>query len=98
MVRNFDGAGALIEQWLKNKSTVLLLGIWERINNLGLNSLEFEGIGGCQLPLKTSILDASGFGHSMMGEARRFVREDSTSAPINPPSVFRGASPTDLRE
>lgn len=33
MVRNFDGAGALIEQWLKNKDTVLFLGIWERLNN-----------------------------------------------------------------
>jgi len=44
MVRNFDGAGALIEQWLKNKDTVLFLGVWERINNLDFNSLEFEGI------------------------------------------------------
>ncbi len=33
MVRNFDGAGALIEQWLKNKDTVLFLGVWERIYN-----------------------------------------------------------------
>ncbi len=44
MVRNFDGAGALIEQWIKNKDTVLFLGVWERINNPGFNSLEFEGI------------------------------------------------------
>jgi hypothetical protein len=44
MARNFDGAGALIEQWLKNKDTVLFLGVWERINNPGFNSLEFEGI------------------------------------------------------
>lgn len=44
MVRNFDVAGALIEQWLKNKDTVLFLGVWERINNPGFNSLEFEGI------------------------------------------------------
>ena len=44
MVRNFDGAGALIEQWLKNKDTVLFLGVWERINNPTFNSLEFEGI------------------------------------------------------
>jgi hypothetical protein len=44
MVRNFDGGGALIEQWLKNKDTVLFLGIWEQINNPGFNSLEFEGI------------------------------------------------------
>ena len=44
MVRNFDGAGALIEQWLKNKDTVLFLGIWERLNNPAFNSIEFEGI------------------------------------------------------
>jgi len=44
MVRNFDGGGALIEQWLKNKDTVLFLGVWERINNPNFNSLEFEGI------------------------------------------------------
>lgn len=44
MVRNFDGAGALIEQWLKNKDTILFLGVWEQINNPDFNSLEFEGI------------------------------------------------------
>jgi len=44
MVRNFDGAGALIEQWLKNKDTVLFLGVWERIKNPHFNSPEFEGI------------------------------------------------------
>ena len=45
MVRNFDGGGALIEQWLKNKDTVLFLGVWERINNPVLipsNSRELE--------------------------------------------------------
>jgi len=44
MVKNFDGGSALIEQWLKNKDTVLFLGVWERINNPSFNSLEFEGI------------------------------------------------------
>ena len=44
MVRGFDGGSALIEQWLKNKDTVLFLGVWERINNPAFNSLEFEGI------------------------------------------------------
>ena len=44
MVRNFDGGSALIEQWLKNKDTVLFLGVWERTNNPDSNSLEFEGI------------------------------------------------------
>jgi hypothetical protein len=44
MVHNFEGGGALIEQWLKNKDTVLFLGVWEQINNPDFNSLEFEGI------------------------------------------------------
>jgi len=44
MVKSFDGGSALIEQWLKNKDTVLFLGVWERINNPDFNSLEFEGI------------------------------------------------------
>ena len=44
MVRHFDGGGALIEQWLKNKDTVLFLGVWEQLNNPAFNSLEFEGI------------------------------------------------------
>ncbi len=44
MVRNFDGGPALIEQWLKNKDTVLFLGVWEQLNNPDFKTLEFEGI------------------------------------------------------
>jgi hypothetical protein len=44
MVSGFEGKGALIENWLKNKDTILFLGIWEQINNPDFNSLEFEGI------------------------------------------------------
>ncbi len=44
MVSRFDGGSALIEQWLKNKDTVLFLGVWEHIHNPAFNSLEFEGI------------------------------------------------------
>lgn len=33
-----------MEQWLKNKDTVLYLGVWEQLSNPGFNSLEFEGI------------------------------------------------------
>lgn len=44
MVRNFDGGSALIEQWLKNKDTVIFLGVWEQLSNPRFNSLEFEGI------------------------------------------------------
>lgn len=44
MVRNFDGGPALIEQWLKNKDTVLFLGVWEQLNNPDFKTPEFEGI------------------------------------------------------
>ena len=44
MVRNFEGGSALIEQWLKNKDTVLFLGVWEQLNNPKSNTVEFEGI------------------------------------------------------
>ncbi len=44
MTKSFDGGSALIENWLKNKDTVLFLGVWEQINNPNFNSLEFEGI------------------------------------------------------
>ena len=44
MVKNFDGGSALIEQWLKNKDTLLFLGVWERLSNPDFNSPEFEGI------------------------------------------------------
>ena len=44
MVKNFDGGSSLIENWLKNKDTILFLGVWEQINNPHFNSLEFGGI------------------------------------------------------
>lgn len=44
MVKHFEGGGALIEQWLRNKDTILFLGVWERLNNHAFNSPEFEGI------------------------------------------------------
>lgn len=33
MVKNFEGGSSLIENWLKNKDTILFLGVWEQINN-----------------------------------------------------------------
>jgi len=44
MVKNFEGGSALIEQWLKNKDTILFLGVSEQIHNPNFNSLEFDGI------------------------------------------------------
>lgn len=34
----------IIEQWLRNKDTILFLGTWEKFYNADFNSPEFEGI------------------------------------------------------
>jgi hypothetical protein len=44
MVKYFENGTDLIEKWLRNKNTIEFLGIWEKINNSGFNSPEFEGI------------------------------------------------------
>lgn len=36
---------AIIGNWMRNKDTIALLGVWEKLNNPDFNSLEFEGIG-----------------------------------------------------
>ena len=68
MVRNFDGGGALIEQWLKSKDTVLFLGVWERLNNPEFNSPEFEGIGA---DLRGAFPDMSGFSGRNLRDMKR---------------------------
>lgn len=44
MVKKFENGLSLIEKWLRNKNSIEFLGIWEKINNPGFNSLEFGGI------------------------------------------------------
>ena len=44
MVSNLDGGSAVIENWIRNKNTIELLGAWEHLYNHNFNSLEFEGI------------------------------------------------------
>lgn len=44
MVQGFDGGVSLIDSWLRNKNTLEFLAVWERINNLNFNSVEFDGI------------------------------------------------------
>ena len=44
MVSGFDGGSSLIDAWLRTKSTVDFLGVWERINNPSFSSVEFDRI------------------------------------------------------
>jgi len=42
--KNPDHPDDLIRNWLRNRNTIELLGIWERIHNPGFNPVEFDGI------------------------------------------------------
>ena len=42
--KNTEFPSDVIQNWMRNRSTVEFLGLWERIHNPGFNYLEFEGI------------------------------------------------------
>lgn len=44
MTEKFDGGSSLIDAWLRAKSTIDFLGVWEKLNNPNFNSVEFDGI------------------------------------------------------
>jgi hypothetical protein len=37
-------ADHVIQNWMRNRNTIEFLGVWERLNNVGFNPLEFEGV------------------------------------------------------
>lgn len=39
-----DDPSSVIGNWMRNKDTIALLGVWEKLNNPDFNSIEFEGI------------------------------------------------------
>ena len=42
--KNPDRSDDLVRNWLRTRDTVEFLGVWERLNNPGFNSVEFDGI------------------------------------------------------
>jgi len=42
--KNQDHPDDVVRNWLRNRSTVEFLGIWERLNNPAFNPVEFDGI------------------------------------------------------
>lgn len=42
--KNPDHADDVIRNWLRSRTTVEFLGVWERLNNPGFNPVEFDGI------------------------------------------------------
>jgi len=43
-LKNPDHSDDVIRNWLRSRSTVEFLGVWERLNNPGFNPVEFDGI------------------------------------------------------
>ena len=42
--KNADRSDDLVRNWPRNRNTLEFLGLWEHLNNLGFNSVEFDGI------------------------------------------------------
>ncbi|MHB1301419.1 MAG: KilA-N domain-containing protein [Burkholderiales bacterium] len=43
--KDSDPTVDLIRNWLRNRSTIEFLGIWEQLNNPDFNPVEFDGVG-----------------------------------------------------
>ncbi|MBX2923806.1 MAG: KilA-N domain-containing protein [Chitinophagaceae bacterium] len=42
--RDAERSDYLLQNWLRNRSTIEFIGLWETFNNPGFNSIEFDGI------------------------------------------------------
>jgi hypothetical protein len=42
--KNSDRSDYILQNWMRSRSTIEFLGLWERINNPMFNSIEFDGI------------------------------------------------------
>lgn len=41
--RDAERTDYIIQNWMRNRTTIEFLGIWEQLNNLGFNPIEFDG-------------------------------------------------------
>ena len=42
--KNSEEPNVVVANWMRNYNTIEYLGIWEQLNNLEFNPLEFEGV------------------------------------------------------
>jgi len=42
--KDSDRSDYILQNWMRNRETIEFLGLWEKINNDGFNSIEFDGI------------------------------------------------------
>lgn len=41
--RDPDRSDYILQNWMRNRSTIEFLGLWEQLNNPDFNSIEFDG-------------------------------------------------------
>ncbi len=42
--RDAERSDYILQNWLRNRSTIEFVGLWEQFNNPNFNSIEFDGI------------------------------------------------------
>jgi len=42
--RDAERSDYILQNWMRNRSTIEFMGLWEKFNNSGFNSIEFDGI------------------------------------------------------
>ncbi|MGA9211630.1 KilA-N domain-containing protein [Kaistella sp.] len=42
--RDSERSDYILQNWMRNRSTIEFIGLWEQFNNAGFNSIEFDGI------------------------------------------------------
>ena len=55
-LKNSEHSDDVIRNWLRSRSTVEFLGVWERLNNPVFNPVEFDGI---KMQMRSLLTDAS---------------------------------------
>jgi len=49
--RDSERSDYILQNWMRNRSTIDFIGLWERFNNPHFNSIEFDGIKTCPVPI-----------------------------------------------
>ncbi|PIR61374.1 MAG: hypothetical protein COU66_04175 [Candidatus Pacebacteria bacterium CG10_big_fil_rev_8_21_14_0_10_44_11] len=42
--KDIDRSDYVVQNWMRTRSTIEFLGLWEKLNNPNFNSIEFDGI------------------------------------------------------
>lgn len=45
--RDSERSDYILQNWMRNRSTIEFMGLWEKFHNPGFNSIEFDGIRAC---------------------------------------------------